>query len=125
EDLANRLVRGYLRAPYSSHLQRHSAEFIRNVSNLVRGAYGEAMTAALGLGVDVLAAAALIGLLLFVAPLPSLIAGALMGVILYTQQRLFKRSFETLGRESAALCQEELLSLQQSLGALKEAHVLR
>ena len=125
EDLANRLISGYLRSSYSSHLQRHSAELIRNVSNLVRGAYGEAAGAVLALGADALAAAALIGLLLVVAPLPSLIAGSMMGILLYLQQRGFKRSFETLGGESAALCHEELLSLQQSLGALKEAQVLR
>ncbi len=125
EDLANRLVRGYLHAPYAAHLQRNSAELITNVSNLVRGAYGEAMSAILGLGVDALAAAALIGLLLVVAPLPSLIAGSMMGILLYLQQRGFKRNFEKLGGESAALCHEELLSLQQSLGAMKETQVLQ
>ena len=125
EDLANRLVRGYLRAPYAAHLQRNSAELITNVSNLVRGAYGEATSAMLGLGVDALAAIALIGLLLAIAPLPSLIAGAMMAILLYVQQRAFRRGFEQLGAESAALCREELLSLQQSLGALKETQVLR
>jgi ABC-type multidrug transport system fused ATPase/permease subunit len=125
EDLANRLVRGYLRAPYSTHLERHSAELIRNVANLVRGAYGEALNAMLGLGADLLAAAALIALLLVVAPAPSLVAGLMMTALLYLQQRGFQRNFERLGAESAALCHEELLSLQQSLGALKEAQVLR
>jgi ATP-binding cassette, subfamily B, bacterial PglK len=125
ERLANRLVQGYLRAPYSVHLERHSTELIRNVANLVRGSYGEALNAVLGLGADVLAAAALITLLLVVAPIPSLVAGLMMGTLLYLQQRGFQRKFEKLGRESAALCAEELLSLQQSLGALKEARVLR
>ena len=125
ERLANRLVQGYLRAPYAAHLERHSAELIRNVANLVRGSYGEAFNAVLGLGADSLAAAALIILLLVVAPLPSLIAGLMMGLLLYLQQRGFQRRFEKLGHESAALCAEELLSLQQSLGALKEARVLR
>ncbi len=125
ERLANGLVQGYLRAPYAAHLERHSAELIRNVANLVRGSYGEAFNAILGLGADSLAAAALIILLLVVAPLPSLIAGLMMGMLLYLQQRGFQRRFEKLGRESATLCAEELLSLQQSLGALKEARVLR
>jgi ABC-type multidrug transport system fused ATPase/permease subunit len=125
EQLANRLVQGYLRAPYASHLQRNSAELIRNVSNLVRGAFGEAMSAVLGLGADVLAAAALIALLLIAAPLPSVAAGSMMVVLLYLQQRGFRHGFERLGHESAKLCHEELLSLQQSLGALKESQVLR
>ena len=125
EDLANRLVRGYLRAPYAEHLERQSADLIRNVANLVRGAYGEALNAVLGLAADGLAAAALIVLLLILAPLPSMVAGLFMGALLYLQQRVFRRQFENLGRESAALCAEELRSLQQSLGALKEARVLR
>jgi ATP-binding cassette, subfamily B, bacterial PglK len=125
ERLANRLVSGYLHAPYAAHLERHSAELIRNVANLVRGAYGEALNAALGLGADGLAAVALVVLLLVLAPIPSLAAGLLMGGLLYAQQRAFGWQFERLGRESAALCAEELLSLQQSLGALREARALQ
>jgi ATP-binding cassette subfamily C protein len=125
EELANRLVQRYLRAPYAEHLERQSAELIRNVANLVRGAYGEALNAVLGLAADGLAAAALIVLLLVLAPLPTLVAVLFMGALLYVQQRVFRRRFEKLGQESAALCAEELRSLQQSLGALKEARVLR
>jgi ABC-type multidrug transport system fused ATPase/permease subunit len=125
EDLANQLVQGYLRAPYAAHLERHSAEMIRNVASLVRGAYNEALSGALNFGVDALAALALIALLLTIAPLPSLAAGLMMGALLYLQQRGFQRNLEKLGRQSADLCAEELLSLQQSLGALKEARVLR
>lgn len=124
-DLANRLVRSYLNAPYQRHLQRNSAELIRNVTTLVQPFYVEFLNAALGIAVDLSAMTALIVVLLVIAPIPTLTAGVLLVVIYTAQHRLFQRLHGRLGAENAELMRLEQQSLQQSFGAFKELRVLR
>ncbi len=123
-DLSKRLHALYLRAPYQTHLNRHSAELIRNATVLVRGSYGEFLTALISLAADVTAALGIVVFLLVMVPIPAVLAAATMAVLMGGQHAVLRRRVPLLGAESAELCRREQVLLQQSLGAVKEAQVL-
>jgi len=124
-DLAVRLMRLYLEAPYAFHLQHGSAEIIRNMTTLVQVSYGELLNALFSLAADLAAALALIAVLLVVAPGPALAAGTLMILIYGIQHRIFHRIHLRLGRTHLDLQAENQRDLQHGLGALKELRVGR
>ena len=122
-DLASRLMKLYLGAPYQFHLQRHSSELIRNMTIAVQQFYGDFLNALFGLVSDCTAAFALIVVLLVVAPGPALLGGALMVSIYAAQYYVFRRVHARLGHENIDLRRRVQLNLQQGLGAIKEVRV--
>ncbi|HWF47501.1 MAG TPA: ABC transporter ATP-binding protein [Bryobacteraceae bacterium] len=122
-DLASRLMKLYLGAPYQSHLQRHSSELIRNMTIAVQQFYGDFLNAIFSLVSDCTAAFALIVVLLVVAPGPALLGGALMVSIYAAQYYVFRRVHARLGHENIDLRRRMQLNLQQGLGAIKEVRV--
>lgn len=123
-NLANRLMRSYMLAPYSLFLQRHSAEVVRTITSLVQEIYGHFLNALLTMAADLSAAIALVILSLLVAPGPAIAAGALIITIHVVQHRVFRRVHMQLGAANAEIVRRELLILQQSLGAFREARVV-
>jgi ATP-binding cassette subfamily C protein len=124
-DLAVRLMRLYLQAPYTFHLRRNSAEIIRNMTTPVQVFYGEFLNALFSLAADAAAALALIAVLLAVAPGPALAAGTLMITIYVIQHRIFHRIHVRLGEKILQLQEQNQRELQHGLGALKELRVGR
>src|SRR5262249_52478601 len=124
-ELAIRVMRLYLGAAYQFHLQRHSAELIRNMPGSVQQFYGDFLNALFGLVADGAAALALIIVLLIVVPGPALLAGTLMIVIYAAQHQVFQRVHFRLGHENIELRRRVQLNLQQGLGAIKELRVGR
>jgi ATP-binding cassette, subfamily B, bacterial PglK len=124
-ELATRLMRLYLGAPYQFHLQRHSAELIRNMTSAVQQFYGDFLNALFSLVSDATAAFALIIVLLIVAPGPALLAGTLMIAIYAAQHQVFQGIHSRLGRENMDIRRRVQLNLQQGLGAGKELRVAR
>jgi ATP-binding cassette subfamily C protein len=122
-DFASRLMRLYLEAPYLFHLQRHSAELIRNMTSAVQQFYGDFLNALFSLVSDCTAALALIIVLLIVAPGPALLAGGLMISVYAGQYYVFRRIHARLGHENIELRRGVQLNLQQGLGAIKEVRV--
>lgn len=119
-DLAVRLMKLYLQAPYTLHLRRSSAEIIRNMTSPVQVFYGEFLNALFSLAADAAAALALIAVLLAVAPGPALAAGTLMIVVYVIQHRVFHRIHVPLGQQFLELQEQNQRELQHGLGALKE-----
>lgn len=123
-DLATRLMRSYLLAPYSLFLQRQSAEVVRTITSLVQEVYGHFLNAVLTMAADLSAAIALVILSLLVAPGPAIVAGVLIIAVHVVQHRVFRRIHMQLGTANADIIHRELLILQQSLGAFREARVV-
>jgi ATP-binding cassette, subfamily B, bacterial PglK len=124
-DLAIRLLRGQLEAPYTLYLQRHSGSLIHNITVLVHETYGRFLNALFSLVVDSSSAFALIALSLIAAPIPTLAAGTMMGAIYVVQHYFFQTIHTRLGNESVDLLRREQFSLNQSLGAFREMRIGR
>ena len=122
--LSNRLVEGYLQMPYEAHLQRNSAEVIRNsikaVDELVVGIYIPIIKVV----AESLLLTGILIVLLTVSPIATLLAIVVVGgasalLLLLVQPRL-----KQIGRTAHEMSQRTLGSLQQSLRGIRDVKIL-
>ena len=115
---------GYLAASYPFHLGRNSADLIWNANYCVETICGEAMSAAVAAGAEILTAAAITMVLLYTAPRVTLLAGTFLVAVLAALLRVTRRMAERYGRERTQLEKASLLTLQEALGGIKEVKAL-
>ena len=124
--LSERLLRGYLRAPYTFHLQRNTATLIRNATveteRLFRG--NGAVKPALALLSELLVAAGLLAVLVWVHPTAALTVLALLVALGWGLSSLVRQKVEDLGRERSRRQGEALQAVQEGLGGVKELRLL-
>ena len=77
--LATRVLQAYLRAPFTFHLQRNTAELLRNASQEATEVIGAAVVPLFTLALDGMIILAIMGVLLVREPLISLLAFGLLG----------------------------------------------
>ena len=124
-NLGDRLFTAYMRAPYTFHLDRNSAQLLRNVSVECGHLGSSVLNPLVQLGTQIfvlvtiaalLVAAspgfAVLSLLLFIAA-----AGAISGVI--------HKKVERLGREAQSARAEVTRSVNEGLGGVKEVKILQ
>jgi ATP-binding cassette subfamily C protein len=123
--VSSSLLRLYLRAPYSFHLQRNSAEIIRNTDFAVQQVFTRGLAPLVAVATEVLVVAGLLAVLIVAAPLVTLAAGAVLLLVSLLFLRLTRRLARDHGSRTHVLAKELLRHLQQALGAIKEVKVLR
>jgi ABC-type multidrug transport system fused ATPase/permease subunit len=122
--LSQRLYERYLRQPYVFHLQRNSAQLIRNAITEVNQFMFNGMLPAMLLLTECLVLFGLGTLLLIVEPTGALIVGGMLGVAAWGFHRAVRAG---ISRHGHARIQHEGLRiqhLQQGLGAAKEVILL-
>jgi len=121
--LAQRLYTSYLHQPYTFHLQRNSAQLIRNVTGEV-GMFAQALVALLNLGTEALVLLGIAALLVAIEPLGSMIAvlvlGAAAGVFHLGTRRRLVRWGEIRQLHDGLRLQH----LRQGLGGAKDVKLL-
>jgi ABC-type multidrug transport system fused ATPase/permease subunit len=90
-DVATRLVRRHLQAPYRFHLDHTSAEVVRDVRDGSTLAVGVSVNAVLTLFAEVASALALVLVLLVVSPVITVALGLYLGGALWLYQRMVRR----------------------------------
>ena len=118
------LFSGYMSRPLAMHVQTNSAEMIRNVSNEVFMFFTNFLIPAMTLLTEVLVLLAILAVLLWIAPVPTLIAMVILGVLtklFYSLVRERVRRYGLLQQEQNA---ERIKWVKQGLGSIKEAKVL-
>jgi ATP-binding cassette, subfamily B, bacterial PglK len=121
--LSQRLFTAYLRQPYTFHLQRNSAQLIRNVTGEV-GMFADAIVSSLNLSTELLVLLGISSLLLLVEPLGTLIAvlvlaGAAWGFHWGTRSRIARWGESRQHHEGL-----RMQHLQQGLGGAKDVKLL-
>ncbi|SEB67737.1 ABC-type bacteriocin/lantibiotic exporter, contains an N-terminal double-glycine peptidase domain [Nocardioides exalbidus] len=119
-DLSAELMRYYLHAPYSMHVQRGSADLLRRVNDSVNNVFGMVLVPAVGVVTDAVTVAGMTVALLVAAPLPTLVAVLIFGLGGYLLQRYSKRR---VMHASWAITDANLISMRyalQSFGGIKE-----
>jgi ABC-type multidrug transport system fused ATPase/permease subunit len=121
--LAFRLFAGYLRQPYSFHLQRNSAQLIRNIISSVNG-----ITNVVQQGLILISEAlVLIGfsaLLLWVEPGGALVVVVALGTAAWAFHRFTRKRIERWGKSSQLHEGLRIQHLQQGLGGAKDVKLL-
>ena len=120
EQLSRRLFSVYLRQPYVFHLQRNSAQLIRNVVSEVSMFTGSAMLPGMTLLTEALVLIGLCSLLLYVEPLGALMVMSVLGVAAWGFHLLTRRRIAHWGEARQKHEGMRLQHLQQGLGGAKE-----
>jgi ATP-binding cassette, subfamily B, bacterial PglK len=122
--LSNRLVEGYLRWPYATHLRRHSAQLVRNGHHAVIEMVSQVLLPVIKVIAETVLLLGMLIVLTIVAPVATAMAigvvGSAAGLLLFFVQPRLKR----LGSINHAEAANTLAVLQQSLHGLRDIKVL-
>jgi ABC-type multidrug transport system fused ATPase/permease subunit len=122
--LSQRLFTVYLRQPYTFHLQRNSAQLIRNVINEVSLFTSKGMLPGMVLLTESLVLLGLCSLLLIVEPLGALIVMGVLGTATWGFHRLTRRHISRWGEARQHHEGLRIQHLQQGLGGAKDVKLL-
>ncbi len=123
-EVATRLFRAYLSAPYVFHLRRNSATLIHTAGQSVDSAFVLGLNAMVNIVTEVATSLGLIVILAYAAPAATAAAVAAMIVMLIGPLAVTRRLESRWSAEGKALGEGLLLDLQQSLASLKEVRVM-
>lgn len=121
--LSRSLYAGYLRQPYTFHMQRNSALLVRNVTTGV-GQFAGAILATTMLATEILLLAGIAGLLLYAEPVGALVVGGVLALAVLSFYRLTKEPILRWGEARQYHEGQRLQHLQQGLGGVREVKML-
>ena len=123
-ELSQRLLAIYLRQPYTFHLQRNSAQLIRNVVTEVDEFILSAMLPSASLLTESLVILGLCSMLLVVEPLGTLIVVTVLGVVAWAYHHLTRARISAWGVARQHHEGLRIQHLQQGLGGVKDVKLL-
>lgn len=121
--ISTRLFRAYLFSPYPFHLQRNSAELLRNVDNEAR-IIGNAMFQVVSLTLELCVLLLLLIVLLAVAPAMTTAVGVTFGATTYAFQRFARRRTDVKAAIEQRYQAEAIKALNEGFGGIKDVKVL-
>lgn len=122
--LSCRLLSAYLHAPWTFHLQRNTAELLRNISFECTFVFYNVVSPSITLLNELLVAGAILLLLLMLDPVSSLIAIVLLGGSSALFYRAIQNRIDRLGVEQQQKRGDMIKWVNQGLGGVKEIKVL-
>jgi ABC-type multidrug transport system fused ATPase/permease subunit len=122
--LSQRLFMGYMRQPWSFHLQRNSAQLIRNATTEVGQFTNNAVLPALMLITELLCAVGIGTLLLVVEPLGAMIVAGVLAAASWGFQRLTGSHIFRWGKARQFHDGKRIQHLKQGLGSAKDVKLL-
>lgn len=121
--LSVRLFTGYLAQPYSFHLQRNSAELIRNLTTDAERLTSQVLVPGIMLVAESLVGIGLVVLLVSVSQFSALITIGLLGGTTFIIFHLVRRRLGVWGEKLHYHDAQRVQHLQQGLGAIKDLKV--
>ncbi|MGE8204575.1 ABC transporter ATP-binding protein [Heyndrickxia sp. NPDC080065] len=121
--LSRRLFKEYLTKSYAFHLQRNTAELLRNVNSEVSRVFNGMIISGFQLFTELLVTTLILLLLLKTAPLATIIASIILGGSVFIFFKFFRKKISYLGTEQQRLSSSMIKWVNQGLGASKEVKV--
>jgi ATP-binding cassette subfamily C protein len=122
--LSERLIQGYLAMPYAFHLQRNSADLIRNSYETVNDVVSFILVPGVLMTSEMLVALALLSILLLAAPVPTLLALGSFGILIVVLIKAVQPRLQRFGNLSQVAAARTYRAIQQSLHGIREIRVL-
>lgn len=122
--LSTRLFSAYMQGPYVAHVERNSAELLRNVNSEVLWIFSGLLVPGASVVVEALVILAMLAMLMLVEPLPTLAAAVTFGVLGFAVLRPMRRVTTAVGRRQQAENAAMIQCINQGLGGLREAKIL-
>ncbi|KIL49367.1 ABC transporter-like protein [Jeotgalibacillus soli] len=121
--LSGSLFKEYLQKPYTFHLQRNTAELLRNVNSEVSRVFQGIVMSGFQLFTEILIITCILALLLVTEPVATLTAAVLMAGSVSLFFRVFRKKIKSLGVEQQKISGTLIKWVNQGLGASKEVKV--
>lgn len=122
--LASRLVDGYFSMPYEFHLQRNSAELIRNAHDSIGQVVMSVLRPLAVIFAETITVTVMVTVLVLALPLVAVAATAVVALIMVLTYRFSKARLRMLGREKHLATRSALLYLKQGLGGIRDIKIL-
>ena len=122
--ISHGLMSAYMQAPYTFHLQRNTAELLRNTNQEVSLLVQNVLKPTLLMAKEMVMVAAIIVFLVIMEPLISLVVFAVLGSMVGGFLMLTQKTMKRYGREEQKLRREMIKAVNQGLGGIKDARVL-
>lgn len=122
--LSARLLEGYLAMPHTFHLQRNSAELVRNAYDTVQAFVREALVPAVKLVSQTLIVIGVTGVLLVTSPGATLFAVGVLGPLTWLLLRIVHPRVKRLGVTAQAVSKTSLQTLSESLAGWRDITLL-
>jgi ATP-binding cassette, subfamily B, bacterial PglK len=122
--LSRRLLGSYLHSPYTFHLQRNSAELLRNVNSDVLWIFSQVMVPAFSIVIEALVVTVIVTMLVLVEPVAALTVIGVLGGVSALFYRLIHKRTSAMGQRQQAHHADMIKWVNQGLGSVKEAKVL-
>jgi ABC-type multidrug transport system fused ATPase/permease subunit len=123
-DIGERLFRGYLRQPYTFHLNRNSAELVHTAITEVRLFTFSVLLPAMVVLTEVAVVAGMVGLLVFIEPVGAIGTVTVMGVAGWVFLRVVRAGIDRRAVARQFNETQRQIHLQQGLGGVKEVKLL-
>ncbi|MCE7792677.1 ABC transporter ATP-binding protein/permease [Salipaludibacillus sp. CUR1] len=121
--LSRNLLKEYLIKPYTFHLQRNTADLLRNVNGEVSKVFQGIILSGFQLFTEILVIGCILILLFITAPLATFTASVLLGGSVFIFFRIFRKKISDLGKEQQKVNGTMIKWVNQGLGASKEVKV--
>lgn len=121
--LSRDLFKEYLTKPYSFHLQRNSAELLRNVNGEVSRVFQGIIMSGFQLFTELLVILCILILLLVTSPIATITASILLGGSVILFFTFLRKKISSLGEEQQQVSGTMIKWVNQGLGASKEVKV--
>ena len=123
-DIGERLFSGYLRQPYTFHLNRNSAELIHTAVTEVRLFTFSVLLPAMVVITEVAVVAGMVGLLVLIEPVGAMVIATVMGVAGWAFLRVVRAGIDRRAVARQLHETQRQVHLQQGLGGVKEVKLL-
>jgi ATP-binding cassette subfamily C protein len=120
---ATAMLRGYAHMPHALMAQRNSAELLRNVRETPQVLFNAVAGLVTGIS-EGLVALMLAGILLATEPMATVIAAVILGPLTVMVVRVTGRHLARLGAQRVTLASNEIRSINQTFGGLRESRIL-
>ncbi|WP_078428903.1 ABC transporter ATP-binding protein [Alkalihalobacterium alkalinitrilicum] len=121
--LSKKLFAAYLTKPYTFHLERNSADLLRNVNGEVPKIFQGIILSSFHLLTEILVVICILTLLLIAAPIATLTASFLLILSVVLFFKVFRNKINSLGIEQQKVGGAMIKWVNQGLGASKEVKV--
>lgn len=122
--ISQNLFEGYLRLPWTFHLQRNSAELIRNVTTEIHGFSNGLVIPTLMLCTEFTVLLGIALLLLAIEPQGTLLAAIFLGTSMLVYYQMTRGPLMRLGTQRQFHEGQRIKHLQQALGSVKDVMLL-
>lgn len=123
--LSNRLIKAYLYAPYTFHLQRNSAQLLQNATQEVFKTCCNVVVPGITMISELVVVAVVFALLaIIVSPMAAFVTALILGIVAFLFAKTFNKKLSRLGLELQRHNGKMIQWIQQGLDGIKETKIL-